>query len=63
MKHRITYLVHDGESIPDPENIKVTKDSVAVPPVGAAEEWRVTMGLEDLPQEVRRSSDSIRHRY
>ena len=52
MKHRITYLVHEEESIPDPESIQVTKDSVSVPPVRAAEEWRVTMGLLDLPQEV-----------
>ena len=52
MKHRITYLQHDGESGIDPSTIGVQKDSIHIPRIKAAKEWRVTIGLQDLPPEV-----------
>ena len=52
MKHRITYLLHDGEPGIDPSTVQVTPDSITTGPTKAAQEWRVTVGLLDLPNEV-----------
>lgn len=52
MKHRITYLLHEGEPGIDPSTVQVTPDSVTSGPTRAVQEWRVTVGLLDLPNEV-----------
>jgi len=52
MKHRITYLLHSGEPGIDPSTIQVTPDSITTGPTKAAQEWRVTIALLDLPNEV-----------
>ncbi|GAB7342649.1 hypothetical protein MBLNU457_g0808t1 [Dothideomycetes sp. NU457] len=52
MKHRITYLLHEGEPGTDPSTIQVTHDSISSGLTRAASEWRVTVGLLDLPNEL-----------
>lgn len=53
MKHRITYLLHGADDAVDPKKLDVKKDSLRVPKLDAAKEWRATIGVSDLPQEVR----------
>lgn len=52
MKERITYLLHVGEEGFDPSRLTVTKESLALPPIKAAKEHRLTLGLSELPHEV-----------
>ena len=52
MKQRITYLLPDGSGL-DPADIKVQNDSLEFTRTAeAAEEWRLTLGFNDLPEEV-----------
>ena len=52
MKQRITYLVPRGDGV-NPEDIQVTKDSVHYKRADqAAEEWRLTLEINDVPQGV-----------
>lgn len=52
MRERITYLLHVGEQGFDPSTLTVSKDSLALPPIKAAKEHRLTIGFSELPQEV-----------
>ncbi|KAK0662223.1 Protein pbn1 [Lasiodiplodia hormozganensis] len=51
MKERITYLLHVGEEGFDPSRLTVTKETLALPPIKAAKEHRLTLGLSELPHE------------
>ncbi|THW57163.1 PIG-X-domain-containing protein [Aureobasidium pullulans] len=51
MKQRITYLLHEAGGV-DPETLDVGKDSIKLPGLKAAKEWRVTLGTRELPKEV-----------
>lgn len=51
MKQRITYLLHDAGGV-DPATLDVTSDSIKLPGLKAAKEWRVTVGTRELPKEV-----------
>ncbi|KAF2142789.1 uncharacterized protein K452DRAFT_357874 [Aplosporella prunicola CBS 121167] len=53
MKQRITYLLHPGEPAFDPAGLTVRKDSLQIKPIKAAKEHRLTLGLAELPQEIR----------
>lgn len=56
MKQRITYLLPEGTGI-GPADINVGNDSLDFTHAGeAGEEWRLTLGLNDLPEEVRCST-------
>jgi hypothetical protein len=52
MKQRITYLLHEPGGI-DPASLDITNDSIKLPNLKAAKEWRVTLATKELPQEVR----------
>ncbi|KAK7520933.1 PIG-X [Phyllosticta citriasiana] len=52
MKERITFLLHVGEEGFDPAKLSVGKDSLTVPPIKAAKEHRITLGLPELTQEI-----------
>lgn len=51
MKQRITYLTKTPGGV-DPASLRVGKDSLTIPGLEAAKEWRITLGVQDLPQEV-----------
>lgn len=51
MKQRITYFLRDERGI-DPATLDVSKDSLQIPGLNAAKEWRITAGVPELPQEV-----------
>lgn len=54
MKQRITYLLrnaHEQGGV-DPATFEVKKDSLKIPGLDAAKEWRITVGLKELPREV-----------
>lgn len=51
MKQRVTYLLHESGGI-DPATLDITKDSLKLPGIKAAKEWRITLGTRELPQEV-----------
>jgi hypothetical protein len=55
MKQRITYVVKDPEEF-SPEQLKVNQDSegpvFTIQNVDAAKEHRITLGLDELPEEV-----------
>ena len=55
MKQRITYVVKNPEEF-TPEQLKVDKDLIgpwfALTDVDAAKEHRITLGLDELPNEV-----------
>lgn len=52
MKQRITYLVRGTQGGVDPATLVVSKDSLKVPGIDAAKEWRITVGVKELPREV-----------
>lgn len=53
MKQRITYILPQGTGI-DPADIEVKNDGLKFRKAGdAAEESRLTLGLDDIPAEVR----------
>ena len=53
MKQRITYLLPEGSQA-EPADVKVDKDSLNFSRADEAdEEWRLTLGINDLPEEVR----------
>ena len=52
MKQRITYFLPEGKRV-DPADIHVENDSLNFTKAHeAAEEWRLTLSLDDLPDEV-----------
>ena len=51
MRTRITY-VHDAEGQFDPEQASVENGSLSVRGLAGAREFKVTVGLDELPQEV-----------
>lgn len=51
MKQRITYLLHDAGGV-DPATLDVGSDSIKLPGLKAAKEWRLTVGTRELPKEV-----------
>lgn len=51
MKQRLTYLVKDVSTF-DLDKLEVTKDSFLVQGLHAAKEQHLTIGLDELPQEV-----------
>jgi hypothetical protein len=51
MKQRITYLLHEAGGV-DPATLDVDSDSIKLPGLKAAKEWRVTLGTRELPKEV-----------
>lgn len=52
MRQRITYLLPEGTGI-DPADIQVTKDELKYSKIDqAAEERRITLGLNELPEDV-----------
>jgi hypothetical protein len=57
MKHRITYVLKDPDTF-SPDHLKVVKRNGKSPAkfifenVNAAKEHRITMGLDELPDEV-----------
>ncbi|KAH7059113.1 PIG-X [Macrophomina phaseolina] len=52
MKERITYLLHVSEQGFDPSLLTVSKDSLALPPIKAAKEHRITFSFLELPHEL-----------
>ncbi|KAI4726762.1 PIG-X-domain-containing protein [Aureobasidium sp. EXF-10728] len=50
MKQRVTYLLHEAGGV-DPTTLDVSNDSIKLPGVKAAKEWRVTLGTRELPKE------------
>ena len=52
MRQRIT-LLHLPEDAIDPASIKITKVSLKVSGLKAAREDRLTLGFDELPQEIR----------
>ncbi|PSK55771.1 hypothetical protein B9Z65_4649 [Elsinoe australis] len=66
MKERITFLVVDGEEGVNPAEVQVADDSIELPGIVAAKEWRVTLGLDQLPtqiQEVLKDSHELHVRW
>ena len=54
MKQRITYILPDGSNV-HRADLKVSNNSLYFTKADeAAEEWRLTLGLDDLPEEVGR---------
>ena len=52
MKQRITYMLPEGTGI-DPADISVGSSNLSYTKAAqAAEEWRVTLDLDELPDEV-----------
>jgi hypothetical protein len=51
MRQRIT-LLHQPEDAVDPASIEVTKDSFKVAGIKAAREDRITLGIDELPEEI-----------
>lgn len=54
MKQRVTYLLrnaHEQGGV-DPATLDVSKESLRIPGLDAAKEWRITVGASELPQEV-----------
>jgi hypothetical protein len=51
MKHRITYLVPNPDDF-HPDLLTVEDTSFSVKNLKAAKEHRITLGLNELPQEV-----------
>ena len=63
MKQRITYIVQNPDAF-SPEQLDVRRDVFAVKDVEAAKEHRITLGLDELPDEVRLSkSPHLQHRH
>ncbi|ORY16171.1 PIG-X protein [Clohesyomyces aquaticus] len=54
MKQRITYIVRDPDAF-TPEQLVVKDDFFAVEQVSAAKEHRITLGLSELPEELRKA--------
>ncbi|KAF2756058.1 PIG-X-domain-containing protein [Pseudovirgaria hyperparasitica] len=54
MKHRITYFLHDPSEF-DISQIEVKSDALSVDSLDAAKEHRITLGLSELPPELRRA--------
>ena len=52
MRLRNSFLLHPGEPGIDPSTVEVGHDYVKLPPVKAAEEWKATLALNELPEEV-----------
>ncbi|KAF2226533.1 PIG-X [Elsinoe ampelina] len=52
MKERITYLLADGEPGVNPADVLVAEDAIQLPGILAAKEWRITIGVDQLPEEV-----------
>ncbi|KAI9837512.1 MAG: hypothetical protein M1819_007163 [Sarea resinae] len=52
MRQRITYL-YNAEGAFDPEQLSVTETQLSVQNLDAAKEHRITVGFEELPQELR----------
>jgi hypothetical protein len=52
MKERVTYIIRKPEQGFDPSGLEITNSSLAVSSLDAAKEHQVTLGLEELPQEV-----------
>ncbi|GAB7347821.1 hypothetical protein MBLNU459_g5358t1 [Dothideomycetes sp. NU459] len=52
MKQRITYVVRDLQEGVDPATLAVSKDSLKIPGLDAAKEWRITVGAKELPKEI-----------
>lgn len=52
MKQRITYLLRDGDAEIESNQVEVTPSSVNVNGIDAAKEHRITLGFDELPQEV-----------
>jgi hypothetical protein len=55
MKQRITFIQRVDASF-DPQQAVLTTSSLSVRNLDAAREDRVTVGLDELPEEVRRHS-------
>lgn len=53
MRQRITFLQQPQDAV-DPQDIKVSKDSITAKQVKAAREDRVTFSFSELPQEIYR---------
>lgn len=53
MKRRITFIQSVNASF-DPEQAVLTTSSLSVRDIDAAREDRITVGLDELPEEVRR---------
>ncbi|KIW00708.1 uncharacterized protein PV09_07694 [Verruconis gallopava] len=53
MKQRITYIVKDPVQGYDPSNLKVTKTSLTVAALDGAKEHHITLGMHELPDELR----------
>ena len=54
MKERITFLHHADHAF-DPKQLQLQKDSLRVKSLKAARQDRLTLGLDELPQEVSNS--------
>ncbi|KAF2841697.1 PIG-X-domain-containing protein [Patellaria atrata CBS 101060] len=52
MKHRITYLLHDPNGSFDPSQLNVSGQIFSVKNLKAAKEHRITLGFDELPQEL-----------
>lgn len=65
MKQRITYLLRDAHQHGgvDPSTLKVGTDSLSIPGLDAAKEWRITIGVKELPQEACGFPKNCMNRY
>jgi len=52
MKERITYALPSGDEQLNPDDIKVTKDSLSLPDINAVKEWRLSIDLTELDKKV-----------
>ena len=52
MKQRLTYLLRDGDAELGVEQVRVSDSTLAVDGINAAKEHRITVGFDELPQEV-----------
>ena len=59
MKERVTFLNHRGQNF-DPAQLQLQNDSLRLKSLKAARQDRLTLGLDELPQEVHTQSQSLR---
>ena len=52
MKQRITYLLRDETKELESDQVEVASKSLDIHDINAAKEHRVTLGFDELPQEV-----------
>lgn len=59
MKERVTFLNHQGQDF-EPAQLQLQNDSLRLKSLKAARQDRITLGLDELPQEVHIYIQSLR---